>query len=87
MNQPLDLVAIRLAVDLGLFNLLATSHEPMCIQRLAEETQADATLLGRILRCLASIDAVAEAGPEIYTATKISRAFDTTKGTSAAGIL
>ena len=87
MNQPLDLVAIRLAVDLDLFNVLANSQAPKSVQLLAEETRADPTLLGRILRCLASFDAVADAGPELYIATKISRAFTTTKGISGAGLL
>ena len=81
------MVAIRLAVDLGLFKTLADSHEPKSIQQLANATGADATLLGRILRCLASIDAIAEAGHEMYAATKISRAFTTPKGISGAGFL
>ncbi len=81
------MVAIRLAVDLGIFEALAKSQAPQSIRQLAESTGADATLLGRILRCLASIDAVAEAGPEAYTATKISRAFTTPKGISGAGFL
>ncbi|KAM0794283.1 O-methyltransferase [Usnea florida] len=84
-HQPVDLVAIRLAVDLGLFKALGDSQEPKSIQQLADATGADATLLGRILRCLASIDAIAEAGHEMYTATKISRAFTTPKGISGAG--
>ena len=83
----MGLVAIRLAVDLGLFKVLADSQEPKSIQQLAEATGADATLLGRILRCLASIDAVAEAGRGMYTASKISRAFTTPKGISGAGFL
>lgn len=81
------MVAIRLAVDLGIFKILANSPASKSIEQLAEETGADATLLGRILRCLASIDAVAEAGPENYTATKISMAFTTAKGISGAGFL
>ena len=81
------MVAIRLAVDLGLFKTLADSQEPKSIQQLANATGADATLLGRILRCLASIDAIAEAGHEMYAATKISRAFTTPKGISGAGFL
>ena len=81
------MVAIRLAVDLGLFKILADSQEPKSIQQLADAIGADATLLGRILRCLASIDAIAEAGHEMYAATKISRAFTTPKGISGAGFL
>ena len=81
------MVAIRLAVDLGLFKILADSEEAKSVQQLADATGADATLLGRILRCLASIDAIAEAGHETYAATKISRAFTTPKGISGAGFL
>lgn len=81
------MVAIRLAVDLGIFEVLVNGKAPKSIQQLAGETSADATLLGRILRSLASIDAVAEAGQEMYTATKISRAFTTPKGISGAGFL
>ena len=81
------MVAIRLAVDLGIFKILAESQNPKDIKQLSEETKADATLLGRILRCLASIDAVAEAGSEKYAATKISRAFTTEKGVSGARFL
>lgn len=79
------MVAIRLGVDLGIFTILAGSRTPKNIQQLAEETGADVILLGRILRCLASIDAVAEAGSDSYMATKISRAFTTPKGISGAG--
>ena len=81
------MVVIRLAVDLGIFKILAEIKAPTSIQQLVEGTGADATLLGRILRSLASIDAVAEAGPEMYAATKISRAFTTPKGISGAGFL
>lgn len=81
------MVAIRLAVDLGIFKILADSQGPKSIQQLAGATGADATLLGRIVRLLASIDAVAEAGPETYVATKISRAFTAAKGISGAGFL
>ncbi|CAD6586248.1 MAG: hypothetical protein ASARMPRED_002481 [Alectoria sarmentosa] len=83
--SPIDLVALRIAVELGVFKVLADGQAPKSIQQLAEKTGADVTLLGRILRYLASIDAVAEAGPEIYLATKISRAFTTAKGISGVG--
>jgi len=83
----LDTIAIRTAVDLSIFETLVKSETPKTIQQLARSTGADETLLGRILRYLARIDAVAEAGPEKYTATKISRAFTTAKGVSGAAFL
>ena len=67
--------------------ILADSQTPKGIQQLSEETKADATLLGRVLRCLTSVNAVAEAGSEKYTATKISRAFTIAKGVSGAKFL
>ncbi|CAF9902938.1 MAG: hypothetical protein ALECFALPRED_000075 [Alectoria fallacina] len=49
-------------------------------------TAADETLLGRLLRYLAGIDAIAHAGPDSYVATTISKAFTTAKGISGSGI-
>ena len=86
-RKPLDAVATRIAVDLGLFNVLVESRVPISSQEIAKRISIDVTLLRRILRYLAGRDAVAYASPDSYIATKISRAFTTTKGVSASKLL
>ncbi|CAD6590643.1 MAG: hypothetical protein ASARMPREDX12_004609 [Alectoria sarmentosa] len=49
-------------------------------------TAGDETLLGRLLRYLAGIDAIAHAGPDSYVATTTSKAFTTAKGISGSGL-
>lgn len=54
----------------------------MGVKELAAATGADRVLLGRVLRGLASVDALEEAGTGEYVATKISKAFTTEQGVS-----
>lgn len=86
-QQPADAVTTCIAVELNLFSILVQSDKPKTSRELAESTGADATLLARILRYLAGIDAIGTAGPDLYTATKVSKAFTTTKGIGGSGLL
>ncbi|KAL9120609.1 MAG: hypothetical protein Q9187_002835 [Circinaria calcarea] len=44
--QFMEVVAIRIAINLGLFQILLKSEKPKSLAELATETGADATLLG-----------------------------------------
>ncbi len=86
-RKPLDAVAIRIAVDLGVFKILVDTKKPKTTGELAQTIAIDEAILGRILRYLVATDAIANVGPKGYVATKVSRAFTTKKGTSASNLL
>ena len=86
-KKPLDSVLVKIAVDLKLFEALAVDEKPKTLSELTQTTKADPELLGRVMRGLASIDAVEEIDVEVYGLTKISRAFLTQKGVSGTNLL
>lgn len=47
LKQPLQLVAVRIAVDLNLFERLDEASEPLSVEDLAKRTSADPLLIGR----------------------------------------
>lgn len=73
---------IRIAIDLDIFRHLVNAEAPVTAKELAERTQADYTLLSRILRSLATINALDEVDVETYLPTKVARSFVTEKGVS-----
>lgn len=53
--QNLQLAALRVGVDLKLFNHLAGQEDPLTVAQLSERTGADQTLLGKYdsqIKCL-----------------------------------
>jgi demethylsterigmatocystin 6-O-methyltransferase len=64
---------IRVGEDLKLFELLASSESPLTVEELSKETGAASTLLGRILRYLASMKLIKETGKDQYTSTNITK--------------
>ena len=85
--KTLDNIFIKIAIDLDLFNILVKSNTPKSTEEFANITGADRTLLGRILRGLASIHVIEEVGEELYKVAKISRSFTGTKGVWGARFL
>ncbi|KAJ5525459.1 hypothetical protein N7494_012109 [Penicillium frequentans] len=71
----LQLAALRVGVDLKLFNFFADTEEPLTVVELSEKTKADKIFLGRILRYLASFGAIKETNKDTFTSTNITRTF------------
>ena len=72
---------VRLGLDLGIFKILVQKNAPLSVEALAKEIGIiDETLLRRILRTLAAMNAIGEAETDTYVATNFSRAFTTEKG-------
>ncbi|MCJ1321544.1 hypothetical protein MMC15_006889 [Xylographa vitiligo] len=71
--QFLEVVSIKIGINLGLFEALVKSEEPRSLPELAKETGADPVLLGRILRSLASVGAVEETENECYAPATVSK--------------
>ncbi|KAL4937096.1 hypothetical protein BDV06DRAFT_232800 [Aspergillus oleicola] len=61
--------------NLGVFEKLAASKEPLTATHLANECSADKWLVARLMRVAAAWDILEETGPETYTATGASRIF------------
>ena len=74
---------VRLALDLGIFEILVEEKGPVDVKTLIEKVgKADGTLLRRILRALSAMNAIGEAGDDKYVATHFTRAIMTPKGIS-----
>lgn len=82
--QPLENAMLRVALDLGIYDLLVKRGTAVDSQDIAKEKGVDPVLMERIMRNLAAANHVAEVGPSRYAANKASRAFTTAKGISMA---
>lgn len=63
--------AVRVAIDLDIFNLVQT---PTTVRQLAAATGADDTLVLRILRVLAAFGFIDEVGEQCYGPNRLSKA-------------
>ncbi|KAF7950188.1 hypothetical protein EAE96_007479 [Botrytis aclada] len=74
--QLMETVACRIAIDLGIFELLENKSLPKTVTDIAERTPgADPTLIGRVLRCLESFGAIGRNSSTGYTSSTVSKAF------------
>jgi hypothetical protein len=64
-------MCMRVAVDLGLFDILA-EKSPQTVSELAKRSHGEELLVLRLLRTLASIDFVTELGEDKFGATAIT---------------
>ncbi|KAJ5980347.1 S-adenosyl-L-methionine-dependent methyltransferase [Penicillium waksmanii] len=71
---------IRIGLDLKLFRVIATAQKPLTVHQLADITGASAGLLERLLRYLASNNAVKEVRPNEYAASNRTHIFASEKG-------
>ncbi|CAD6572696.1 MAG: hypothetical protein ASARMPREDX12_005376 [Alectoria sarmentosa] len=79
--SPMDNVMIRLALDLGIFDIITAHTGPVDVETIVNEVGvADETLLRRILRTLDAMNAIGAVGEDGYEATNYTRAFTTQKG-------
>ncbi|TGO50760.1 hypothetical protein BOTNAR_0380g00020 [Botryotinia narcissicola] len=66
---------LRVAVDLGIFELLENTSSPQTVTRIARRLPgADPTLIGRVLRCLESFGAIGGNSSAGYTSSTVSKA-------------
>ncbi|KAF3021971.1 hypothetical protein E8E14_010378 [Neopestalotiopsis sp. 37M] len=74
---PFMSVAARTAVEMGLFGYIAQQDGPSSCEELAAKSGGEELLISRILRPLASIGFVKEAGERTWSATPITQAMAT----------
>ncbi|CAF9905192.1 MAG: hypothetical protein HETSPECPRED_004907 [Heterodermia speciosa] len=72
LYNNLQLAAIRVGIDLKLFDILDESSQPLTTSQLAKATGAVPDFLRRLLRYLASIAMIKETDENTYAATKIT---------------
>lgn len=68
---------VRIAINLNLFTILVNSDEPKTGKELAKITGVDHLLLLRLLRYLASVNAISEEGIDVYAANNVSKSMAT----------
>ncbi|KAI1387804.1 S-adenosyl-L-methionine-dependent methyltransferase [Hypoxylon trugodes] len=72
-GMHLEITVARMGEDLDIFKHLAESEQPLNIEALATKTGAAHSLLGHILRYLASVGMIHETGPGTFTANGVTR--------------
>ncbi|KAE8145131.1 S-adenosyl-L-methionine-dependent methyltransferase [Aspergillus avenaceus] len=71
-SEPTIYAAIEVAIDLGIFALLARCARPMSDAEIASATETNPVLLARILKHLAATGIIGETGPDEYCSTSLS---------------
>ena len=66
-------MATKVLIDLGIFKILAKAAEPITASKLAQDTGADRALIERLLKHIAVVFFVDEAGPDTYIANDTTR--------------
>ncbi|KAI5917917.1 S-adenosyl-L-methionine-dependent methyltransferase [Camillea tinctor] len=66
-----ELISARIGVDLGIFDILSSNHEPLSTAELARKTgkEPDLNLLARILKYMASVSLIREVGAGLWAAS------------------
>ncbi|KAK3314586.1 O-methyl transferase B [Apodospora peruviana] len=72
-HMNLQTASVKIGFDLGIFKLLAASEGGLTVDEVSQKTGADTELTNRILRFLASIDAVDEIGKDRYAANHVTK--------------
>ncbi|KAI1750501.1 S-adenosyl-L-methionine-dependent methyltransferase [Xylaria castorea] len=67
------LSAARIGADLGIFKTLKESEQPLSTTALSQKTNAAPLVLGRILRCLASVGMIQEVARDSFTTNAITK--------------
>ena len=65
-------VTARILIDLDIFRILSNASSSMTVKQLAEKTNSDAILLGRLLKHVCTQDFVREVGPDEYVASGLT---------------
>ncbi|KAH8897334.1 O-methyl transferase B [Thozetella sp. PMI_491] len=69
----LQAATVQVGINSGLFRHLGTSESPLSVDELSEKTRAEAQLMTRILRYLATTGAVDEVGRGLYSANHVTK--------------
>jgi demethylsterigmatocystin 6-O-methyltransferase len=65
-------VTARILIDLDIFRILSDAGSSMTAAQLADETNSDVVLLGRLLKHVCTQDFVREVGPDEYSASGLT---------------
>jgi demethylsterigmatocystin 6-O-methyltransferase len=65
-------VIARILIDLDVFRILSDAGSSMTAAQLAEKTNSDVVLLGRLLKHVCTQDFVREVGPDEYIASGLT---------------
>jgi hypothetical protein len=65
-------VTARILIDLDIFRILSAAGTSMTVKQLAEKTNSDDVLLGRLLKHVRTQDFVREVGPDDYVANELT---------------
>ncbi|PYH92371.1 S-adenosyl-L-methionine-dependent methyltransferase [Aspergillus ellipticus CBS 707.79] len=71
----MQLAGLRIGANLKIFSLLAESETPLTVSKLSEKTGADSGFLARLLRYLASFEAIKETDKDQFSSSNITRTF------------
>ncbi|RYP49870.1 hypothetical protein DL768_004486 [Monosporascus sp. mg162] len=74
-GSTLEISMVQTAINLGIFRRLAENIEPLSVKILAAPMRADPALMARILRYLAAVRFIVEAGEGQFAANDVTRAF------------
>ncbi|KAF1957702.1 S-adenosyl-L-methionine-dependent methyltransferase [Byssothecium circinans] len=72
-----ETAAVRLGIDLKLFDIAVPAGGPLTVSELAEKASADAQLVGRVLRLLTGVGLFTETGLDTYAAKPLAGIFCT----------
>ncbi|KAM5349552.1 hypothetical protein ACJ41O_006057 [Fusarium nematophilum] len=76
-SWPLVVAAVRIVVDLDLFNLIKDQDGPISTEQLAKLPGGEELLVSRLLRLLAAVELVHEAAENSWSATPLTHAMAT----------
>ena len=71
----MELAVAAIAVDKGLFKLIAASDEPLTSDDLASKAGVDPILMSRILRFMASFRFIKEVGEGQFAPSNVTKTF------------
>ncbi|KAJ5108578.1 hypothetical protein N7456_005253 [Penicillium angulare] len=80
--SPGQIVVVRIAVDMGIFQALTERDTPLTLDELAAVKNADPILTERVLRLLCAIGYVIENDVRVYSANDITREMSTRLGSA-----
>ncbi|KAF2035706.1 S-adenosyl-L-methionine-dependent methyltransferase [Setomelanomma holmii] len=72
-HEPALFMATKVLADLGIFKILAVATAPVTASQLAQNTNADAHLLERLLKHVTTENYIDEVGPDTYRANDVTR--------------
>ena len=78
--QPQENAIMEVAYNLGIYKQLIEGSTPLNGETIAKYSQCDPILMSRLLRRLASLYHIHEAGPDRFTANHVTEALMSAKG-------